>query len=613
MSYLTLLVRALCLVFAREASWRCPLSNGSLKSLCLFWTYLAQNQRYEGLVAERDINLVLERSENEGITFLTTVLPGLGKALDCFHSTQMWTPPPAFKTADDGIPIFLGKPIKLALEGNSVAVDCVRQLSFVFYKLEVDHEEQVIGQFLDRFIRTDHDLGVGDSNLLYHEDLITDMKRLIARVLCNEDPRDIRPCHGSGATACRTQNSDKWHVLRYFPKLDAIYCYSEYFFYSLTHLSDEAEKLFLSIPGHPRARVVLVPKDSRGPRVISCEPAELMYIQQGLMRKLYKTLETHPLTAGYLNFSDQSVNRSLAHRSSITGEYATIDLKDASDMVSLSLVRKVFPPNWVECFEACRSEETILPDGRVVKLNKFAPMGSSCCFPVEALVFWACVSATYRRHAGYGKPVWVYGDDIIVPSQLCDLAIDALQSIGLLVNREKTYSKGPFRESCGGDYHNGYDVTPIRLRKFLSKVGTGLATGADLCNEVIAKFGEIEALPLIRFIEEEVGYVFPRSDLAYPCVIRIKPSASNDVFFQRRFNKNLQRYEHRILSMVSEVLTKRPPNWGELLRKELTRENASRLPGNYEHPLNVVNATLQPGEYAVGHTARSSWQWVWLG
>jgi hypothetical protein len=62
----------------------------------------------------------------------------------------------------------------------------------------------------------------------------------------------------------------------------------------------------------PQARVCLVPKDSRGPRIISCEPAELMFIQQGIMRKLYSHLETHHLTAGQINFTDQSINRNLA-------------------------------------------------------------------------------------------------------------------------------------------------------------------------------------------------------------------------------------------------------------------------------------------------------------
>jgi hypothetical protein len=360
-----------------------------------------------------------------------------------------------------------------------------------------------------------------------------------------------------------------------------------------------------------------------------------MYTQQGLMRLLYQTIETHPLTKGQVNFTDQMVNRQLAERSSRDGSHATIDLKDASDRVTLDLVRLVFPPVWVEAFEACRSEETLLPDGRVVKLNKFAPMGSACCFPVEALVFWACsVVALNHDHIfyDYGSagiyrprdiepalrkqkllPVYVYGDDIIVESNYIDSVVRGLSSIGLIVNTEKTYHSGPFRESCGGDFHLGMDVTPVRVRKVLSGVGTGLATSADLCNELIAKFGYEDSHRLIRGIELAVGYTFPRTELEIPLTLRTRPCASNDVFFKKRSNKSLQRKEYLVLQLRSEVLTKQPPNWGELLRKELSREIASRIQVSYQHPTNLLNAKCEPGTYVATQVTHKYWAWVWLG
>jgi len=350
--------------------------------------------------------------------------------------------------------------------------------------------------------------------------------------------------------------------------------------------------------------------------VISCEPAELMYIQQGLMRLLYETIETQPLTAGQVNFTDQTINRKLAERGSRDGGLCTIDLSDASDRVSLDLVRRVFPPNWVRCLEACRSEETILPDQSIVKLNKFAPMGSSCCFPVEALVFWACAQAAIDTRRGV-RPlqsglnhVYVYGDDIITDSFYYESVVEGLELVGLKVNKSKSYAKGPFRESCGGDFHNGMDVTPVRVRKFFSSQGTGLATTADLFNSLLNKFG-CSALPLIRDLECEVGYVYPRTMIDLPMSIRFSPGASNDVFFRRRWNKNLQRLEHRTMTLVSEVLTKHPPNWGELLRKELSRGLPSA--GKYQNPLAIVNSVLEPGQYADTHTVRKQWVWTWLG
>lgn len=639
---------------------------GELKSLLLLWENLATNHRYQSYVTKMDITVFKRRVEHEGLDFLTTVLPKIGKALDEFHATTAWNEPSDF-TSDpfflvdtndvDGkpltfvltekefmdrenekdfiscstmlreirIPKFLGRAIRFALEGDSLAVDCVRQLTLAFYKLKVIHDESTVAEFLVNFRNIDEGLAdlsdTEDSNTLL---ILRHMRSIIGRVLCNEDPYDIKPCHGSGATACRTANWDKYYKLDYYKKLDDVYPYSDLFFYSYTHLADEYKKLETSrVVDVPKARVVLVPKDSRGPRVISCEPSELMYVQQGLMRKLYGIVESHPMTAGHVNFSDQYVNRELARLSSIDGRCATLDLSDASDRVSLSLVREVFPSNWVRCLEACRSEVTILPDKSEVKLKKFAPMGSSCCFPVEALVFWACAEAVMHisRHGlkplprkwKYESQVFVYGDDIICPSALAGGVIEGLELIGLKVNRSKSFLSGPFRESCGGDYHKGYDVSPVRLRERFSSRGTGIIAAADFANSLIAKFGYDKCNSLIQVIEEAVEYVYPRTELDLPGSLRIPPCSSNDVFFARRFNKDRQRFEHRILGLSSVVLNKRLPSWEELLRKELQVLNDDTARDVYANRIANMEKHLLPGQYAVPHSARKNWGWAWLG
>jgi hypothetical protein len=633
-----------------------PMFIGNLKSLCLLWTNLASNHRYHPFVEEADKATFTSRVGNEGLTFLTVVLPRIGKALDSYHSTLEWKPPSNFEVrllspgfridqlgenSIDIVPIFLGKAVEAALNGNSAAVDCVRQLSYLFYKLEVDYDEETVEEFLSQFVKTDERVALFDNNRPpFGEVVIERMRYIIARILCNADPTTIKPRHGAGATACRTPNWEKYHSFKYYKKLDDLFSYSEYFFASPTHLSDELDKLESApIIDIPRARVCLVPKDSRGPRVISCEPAEMMYIQQGLMTLLYDTLENHHLTSGQINFTDQSINRDLARSGSITGELATIDLSEASDRVSLDLVKRVFPPNWVEALEACRSEETVLPNGKVVKLAKFSPMGSSCCFPVEALIFWAAsVSAVDHPNTWLKKhkqlpDIHVYGDDIIVPSNLYQETIRALESVGLEVNANKSYYKGPFRESCGGDYHLGNDVTPVRVRKDLCKSRTSLATNADLINILVDKFGYEDSISLISVIEEAGGYIYPRSELLLPAAIRFSPCASNDVFFRRRFNKNLQRWEHRTLALTSLSNERQPANWSELLRWELSRDRSTKVdrygrPVMDDHDLNLssqltardygnwaskLDSSLAPGWYTDTHSVVTKWVWQWLG
>jgi len=626
---------------------------GGLKSLLLLWENLARNRRYTAFVTETDITSFRTRAENEGLPFLTQTLPNIGKALDSFHATNMWKAPPGFNTSEDGLPIFLGLAVSSARSGDPLAVDCVRQLTLVFYKLEVDYEEAVEEQFIEAFKATDESLpSVGEiSTIPMGRNLIDRMRLYISRVLCNANPYSIRPCHGSGATACKTHNSDKWRKMDYYAQLDDVYPYSDHFYFSPTHLSDEMGRLEESATkSTPRARVCLVPKDSRGPRIISCEPSELMFIQQGVMMNLYETIETHPLTSGFVNFTDQMINRNLACEGSLNGKWATIDLSEASDRVSLDLVKAVFPLNWVECLLACRSTETELPDGEVVKLNKFAPMGSSCCFPVEALVFWACAMASIeeacshptnplldwldaegltsnkyvgddyirtlnKRAIDHRFPVFVYGDDIIVPSTFAEAIMNGLETVGLVVNVDKSYLQGPFRESCGGDFYRGVDVTPVRVRHFLEYSVTSVVTNADLANCFIAKFGEYNSLEIIRTIEETQDYIFPRSEFQLPAVIRSHTRASNDAFLQRRWNKHLQRLEHRILVLTSTSSEVHPPDWWELLRKELQSRGSrdGRPEDIYTHPLRVMDASLPPGYYTASHSVRMKWAWVWLG
>jgi hypothetical protein len=605
---------------------------GARKSLDLYrevWISLAYNRRYANYVTERDIETFRRRVANEGLTFLTDVLPQLGKALDSSWSLgndvqplyvldgtktlKIQLPVPRdFDACPLGIPVFLGKAFRAALRGDSQAVDCIRQLSYMFYKLDVNFDRKVQADFLDRFEMTDRE--VGEFRYDAQAPVIKLARGLIAEVLHKEDPRKITPRHGAGATACRTPNSEKYHGFRYSQKLDDFFSYSDYFFYNATHLSDEMAKLETSEELVPMARVCLVPKDSRGPRIISCEPREFMYIQQGLMNKLYQILGTHYLTKGFVNFEDQGINRALAYQSSIDGTYATLDLTDASDRVSLALVRDLFPLDWVEAFEACRSERTLLPDGRIVELQKFAPMGSSVCFPVEALAFWALACAQIRITSGILRPdVYVYGDDIIVPTSQAGIVVDGLHYAGLKVSKSKSYVDGPFRESCGGDYHKGYNVTPVRIREAIGASISSIATDADLCNSFVAKFGAETVASLINLIDSAQPVPFPRSGIPQPCCILMEPSASNDVFYRRKWNHSLQRWEYRIRRVSLRTSVRHEPDWCELLRKELTRGSFGRTTEGYENRLRIVESSLPPGHYAEPHSDQIKWDWVWLG
>jgi hypothetical protein len=307
-----------------------------------------------------------------------------------------------------------------------------------------------------------------------------------------------------------------------------------------------------------------------------------------LGRKISGHLESHWLTGGQINFTHQKINRKLARLSSRFGGFATLDLKDASDRVSLDLVRKVFQhnPELLSCLEACRTTATKLPDGRVINLKKYAPMGSALCFPVEALIFWVViVAAVYQarlvpRQATsredlrkIGKRVYVYGDDIIVPTRWAHVSIQALESVGLKVNVDKSCITGRFRESCGMDAFMGVEVTPARVRTPWTgqrSDGAAYASWVSLAN-LLASKGYPGAFQFIReLVERAYGKVpYGTSKAAYPCWIVERPAtatAGNRGAFRARFNSDYQRIEFYVPKVIPRRIGSALDGWPRLLR-----------------------------------------------
>jgi len=499
----------------RDVGSMYPVMDISLKRLALYWGRLATQTQLSKYVTPADVQTLYRRTEAEGLTFLTVTLPRLFKSLDTAFADTKLTSPVGFKVKKNhAYPLFLVKAweaifnkdgsLKPVAEIQMGAVICIRQLSAIYYKLETPHTETQIETVVSSFLKTEEDV----KNLDFSDPAISGIleraKGLVHRLLSGVNPLDIRPRHGSGSSACKVKPWERYCSFRFIPRLNEVFPYDQYFFYNQTHLADRLDDLLNAESAEPAARVVFVPKDSRGPRLISCEPRELMFIQQGLMAKLYESVLKYPAITRMVSFTDQTRNQELARIGSIDESLATIDLKEASDRVSVKLVKAIFPDNWFSALSASRSQSTTLPDGTNVPLDKFAPMGSACCFPVEAICFWAIVLAAKPRDRDYINSLFskrltgrtrerqkcltlaVYGDDIIVSSFERETAIQALESCGLLVNMDKSYWNGPFRESCGGDFLNGINVTPVRLKHLPDNNKQSMMRIADHFNQMIS-------------------------------------------------------------------------------------------------------------------------------
>lgn len=212
--------------------------------------------------------------------------------------------------------------------------------------------------------------------------------------------------------------------------------------------------------------VITVPKNYKTFRTIAKEPCMNIYVQKGIGRMIRQRLKRVGI-----DLNTQTNNQEAARIGSLEGSLATIDLSMASDTVSFELVSFLLPNDWWYALEQCRSPVGVLPSGETLVYQKFSSMGNGYTFELETLIFWAiaqqvCCSSVHETD----DTVLVYGDDIIVPSTVCTETLRRLHQAGFTPNDKKTWSSGPYRESCGKHYFLGTDITPFYVRKPVLKL-----------------------------------------------------------------------------------------------------------------------------------------------
>lgn len=531
-----------------------------LKSLVTLWVTIACT-----FPETNKMSLARISTRAKSLEYLTVTLPRIGKVLDLSLAKGELQSFTGICSTYKGTryPVPLREYFALIFDAEGYVYPVIpptvirklRTLLYLFYKYEVPFTDQQLVDAHEKFINVDQSV-----KTVFTEDQCDAIRPLICDAL-NFDPMAVVGHHSNGATAGGFDNIQRREVFQVIPSLNRVYDL-KFFFNSYNHFKWYKENYVIESL-EPSSRVAFVPKDSRGPRTICIEPHCRMYIQQGLMRKIYDHLEhTHPFR-GRINFTDQTINGRLALESSVHGQYATLDLQDASDLVSWELVKKVIPTEWVEPLTALRTPIASLPDGRQVELNKFAPMGSALCFPIEALIFFAiCRTVT--------RDVYVYGDDIIVPTGQALECIIALEDYGLRVNHAKSFLYGRFRESCGVDAFDGENVTPIRYRR------DNLVSIVAFANLMGEAFSDKTAEAVINWYESFVPVIIPRLPHSFKqsgAIALFVNTCFNKILYKRRWNSDLQRYECRFLSVINTRGKVAPDSWNILYDSLASRED----------------------------------------
>lgn len=443
-----------------------------------------------GFDLSKDLSVIEHRSNHEGLPFLTLTLPKFGDAFFRSLNEGMLQPCTAF-AMKGALPKFLSGLTSRVFDAETgvllkdpcyVSAYCIRQICYLLYKMEVPYSEEQRRSALDKMLQCERQLG-GLHFEPHNDKVLLLAQSLIEEILGRFQWSDTNPRQGPGACNSGVEDPwEKWHFIGDGEDNIPDEVFSTPGLAAAGINSDPADIIaWLGGSNHQvrdvrQSKVSLVPKNSKGPRVISAEAYRMMWCQLGIDDLIRRRIAQHSYVRNQIAFKDQEVNAKLALCGSQSQDWATIDLSEASDRVSTKLIRLLFPVSWVRAIDETRATSSVLPDQSVIgPLEKVAPMGNGYCFSVESLVFWAICSASIaasqegiytseRTLENSCHNTYAYGDDIVVPTQYALTVMEALERYGFRVNRDKSFWTGPFRESCGTDAFNGVDITPLRIK-----------------------------------------------------------------------------------------------------------------------------------------------------
>lgn len=441
----------------------------------------------------KDLQTIIERLQAEGSSFVKVTLPLLGKALDQGLVCGTFKNIPHFSLKrNTRLPTFchsvfreiFGSDGDLRSDANTTCIHHLRQfLLFDSKVISTPTEQQKVTAIEDFKTRQSALRGV---RLDTGHPVLLRAQWLLTRVLKRCDLSDILPGHGPGIVSEGYNRFERWDFSSWPYKAEREYPFGVYGTHSFRAIASRG--IGVPLIRNKVTKCCLVPKDFRGPRLISAESTATQYLQQGQMRSLMSYIDSHPILSRSICLRDQTHNQKKASEA-YDNDQVTLDLSNASDTVSVAVVWYLLSgvPKLRRQLMSTRSDY-MRYNNEYVRISAFAPMGSAVCFPVETLVFWAISMASLMlvrpvcqaKRAALNKGftpaqqplrelaslVSVFGDDIIVPSDCFETLVSTLSHIGCSVNKSKTCYATPFRESCGSDWFGKHDVTIIRNRRY---------------------------------------------------------------------------------------------------------------------------------------------------
>lgn len=556
---------------------------------------------------DKDLSYVKRRSKHEGKSFFTITLPLLESAtmagLESGHFDPNCCSSFRGTNGNRALPLFLVGLLsnvfdirsgKLRDDACPTSLWGIRQLTLLFKKVELDCSDERIKASIVKFVSTDAEVRPLRSTSLHDRENLRTVTGVLfgscfSRVNTEIMEGELMPRHGSGAVAEKFSNNGKYDC-RFYDRLEPLLPRSHYYSPSLGCGSVPDSRDTVEIGSEEPCRLATVPKTLKAPRLIAIEPAIMQWAQQGLMRSVYANLR-HCRGGKILNIKDQTINGRRALKGSKDRSFCTIDLSEASDRVPAGLVSYLTKPwgHFNELLFRSRSSRCEA-FGEVIRLKKFASMGSAMCFPMEAIVFAViCIyamlvadnmSITKNNILRYSSKLTVFGDDIVSENRYALSIKLALEHFGMKVNQQKSFSEGWFRESCGVDAFKGDDITPAYCRR---EIPTSLSSAEkvvstiDFVNQLWSKGLWKASESVAKQLEESLRIKFPIAQPTSPLLSYSSEWSMHPI--SGRYNRQLHRFELKGFT-ISGKTRKAPMSDVGTLSKALNLLSEKNQPDN---------------------------------
>lgn len=357
--------------------------------------------------------------------------------------------------------------------------------------------------------------------------------------------------HGPGAVAERLKNWEKSSFPNWPQKLQGTFPWEA----CGRTAGDPSER---PLNHEVASRLMAVPKTAKGPRLIAAEPTAHQWCQQLTWQWLRKECK-RIFGSDFIDFRRQSLSADLVLKASRDRELATVDLSDASDRLTCWTVERMFRcnPSLLTALHAARTRylhDEVSEDGDFLSLRKFASQGTATTFPIMSMVmlFIALGASldeepTWHRLRKLRNQVRVFGDDIVIPSHGYVRLCRAMELLQLKVNMAKSYATGKFRESCGMDGFDGYDVTPIKPKHIVGDSPASCQAVVDNSNNLFMKgywHASTACLDLLPArLRRGIRIVGPH-DTGFSGLASF--SGSDESHLAKRWNSRFHRYDVRV-------------------------------------------------------------------